>query len=154
MENIIVARAFTHEHQMNLLTQVVAKMAEDQFRLLIVDSATALFRVDFSGRGELSERQQKLGRYMSALVKLAEEFNCAVFVTNQVMSDPSGGAMFVQDPKKPIGGHVMAHSSTTRLYLRKGRGDQRVCKIYDSPCLPESEAVYCIGDNGISDANE
>ena len=125
----------------------------------IVDSITALFRVDYSGRGELAERQQKLGRMMSKLQKIAEEFNVAVFITNQVTADPGGGAMFVAgtpllplllevrpstddqqtlaDAKKPIGGHVLAHASTTRLSLRKGRGEQRICKIYDSPCLPD-----------------
>lgn len=123
-----------------------------------MDSVTALFRVDYSGRGELAERQQKLGRMMSKLQKIAEEFNVAVFITNQVCADPGGGAMFVAgtasldrvsvmglltfwlilpDAKKPIGGHVLAHASTTRLSLRKGRGEQRICKIYDSPCLPE-----------------
>ena len=138
---------------MKLLTYVCASCVEEQFRVLIVDSVTALFRVDFSGRGELSERQQKLGTYMSQLMKLAEEFNLAVFITNQVQADPSGTAMFA-DPRKPIGGHVLAHASTTRLYLRKGRGEQRVCKIYDSPSLPEAEAIYQISDSGITDAKE
>eukprot|EP00761_Pharyngomonas_kirbyi_P003489 gb/GECH01003493.1/.p1 GENE.gb/GECH01003493.1/~~gb/GECH01003493.1/.p1 ORF type:complete len:333 (+),score=100.88 gb/GECH01003493.1/:1-999(+) len=154
LENIIVARAFTHEHQLNLLAHVAAKMAEDQFRLLIVDSVMALFRVDFSGRGELAERQQKLANYMSRLMKISEEFNVAVFVTNQVCSDPGGAAMFVTDPKKPVGGHIMGHASTTRLYLRKGRGEQRICKIYDSPCLPESEAVYQISEAGIIEPSD
>ncbi|KAJ9473256.1 Meiotic recombination protein DMC1-like protein [Diplonema papillatum] len=154
LENIIVARAYTHEHQSNLLGLLGAKMVDDQFKMLIVDSITALFRVDFSGRGELAERQQKLGRMLSQLVKLAEEFNIAVYVTNQVTADPGGASMFTADPKKPVGGHVMAHASTTRLYLRKGRGDQRICKIHDSPCLPESEAVYQISPEGITDAKE
>lgn len=87
-------------------------------------------------------------------MKLAEEFNIAVLITNQVMADPSGGTTFVADPKKPIGGHVLAHASTTRLYLRKGRAEQRVCKIYDSPCLPEAEAIYQISEQGIIDAKD
>lgn len=74
---------------------------------------------------------------MSHGVQISEEFNVAVLVTNQVMSDPSGGAMFVVDPKKPLGGHVMAHASTIRLYLRKGKGEQRVMKVVDSPNLRE-----------------
>ena len=74
---------------------------------------------------------------MSCGVQISEEFNVAVLVTNQVMSDPSGGAMFVVDPKKPLGGHVMAHASTIRLYLRKGKGEQRVMKVVDSPNLRE-----------------
>ena len=154
LENIIVARAYTHEHQAALLALLGAKMVEDQFKLLIIDSITALFRVDFSGRGELAERQQKLGKMLSHLVKLAEEFNVAVYITNQVIADPGGASMFVADPKKPVGGHVMAHASTTRLSLRKGRGEQRICKIHDSPCLPESEAVYQISTEGITDAKD
>jgi meiotic recombination protein DMC1 len=154
LENILVARAHTHEHQAHLLSQVAAKMAEDQFSLLVVDSITALFRVDFSGRGELAERQQKLAKMLSQLIKIAEEFNVVVYITNQVVADPGGASMFVADPKKPVGGHILAHASTTRLSLRKGRGDQRICKIYDSPSLPEAECVFSITEQGIVDARE
>uniref|UniRef100_A0A0E0BF92 RecA family profile 1 domain-containing protein n=1 Tax=Oryza glumipatula TaxID=40148 RepID=A0A0E0BF92_9ORYZ len=90
----------------------------------IVDSVIALFRVDFSGRGELAERQQKLAQMLSRLTKIAEEFNVAVYITNQVIADPGGG-MFITDPKKPAGGHVLAHAATIRLMLRKGKGEQR-----------------------------
>ena len=152
LDNIIYARAHTHEQQMSLLQSAAAKMSEDYYKLLIVDSLTALFRVDFSGRGELAERQVKLGQFLSALSKIADEFNCAVFYTNQVVAQVDGAATFSADPKKPIGGHIVAHASTTRLYLRKGRGETRIVKIYDSPCLPESEAVYAISDGGITDA--
>lgn len=154
LENILVARAFTHEHQAHLLSQVAAKMAEDQFSLLVIDSITALFRVDFSGRGELAERQQKLAKMLSQLIKIAEEFNVAVYITNQVVADPGGASMFVADPKKPVGGNILAHASTTRLSLRKGRADQRICKIYDSPSLPETECVFSISEQGIVDARE
>ena len=75
-------------------------------------------------------------------------------ITNQVVAQVDGGAMFCADPKKPIGGHIMAHASTTRLYLRKGRGDTRICKIYDSPCLPEAEAMFAINADGIGDAKD
>jgi len=79
---------------------------------------------------------------LSKLLKLAEQFNVAVFMTNQVMSDPGATMSFVADPKKPIGGNILAHASTTRLFLRKGKAEQRVCKVYDSPCLPESECIF------------
>ncbi|DBA83762.1 hypothetical protein WJX77_006202 [Trebouxia sp. C0004] len=151
LDNVCHARAYTHEQQMELIQSVAAMMAEDPFKLLIVDSITANLRVDFSGRGELAERQQRLGQMMSRLRKISEEFNVAVLVTNQVMSDPSGGAMFVVDPKKPLGGHVMAHASTIRLSLRKGKGEQRVMKVVDSPNLPEGEASYQISSEGIVD---
>ncbi|GMH42002.1 hypothetical protein BSKO_09921 [Bryopsis sp. KO-2023] len=151
LENIVVARAYTHEHQADLLIPLAAKMAEEPFKVLIMDSITANLRVDFSGRGELAERQQKLAQIMSRLRKIAEEFNVAVIVTNQVMSDPSGGAMFVADPKKAVGGHVMAHASTIRLSLRKGKGEQRICKVVDSPTLAEADASYAITNEGIQD---
>ena len=154
LENIVYARAYTVEHKFSLLTLIAAKMIEEPFSLLIVDSIMALFRVDYSGRGELSERQQVLGKMLSRIIKIAEQFNIAVYLTNQVMADPGGGISFVPDPKKPIGGHILAHASTTRLYLRKGRGEQRVCKIYDSPCLPEGEATFQIGGGGIEEATE
>ncbi len=87
-------------------------------------------------------------------MKVAEEFNIAVLISNQVVADPGAASMFVADAKKPIGGHILAHASTTRLYLRKGRGEARICKIYDSPSLPESEASYQISNEGIIDCKE
>ncbi|PIA31627.1 hypothetical protein AQUCO_04900138v1 [Aquilegia coerulea] len=140
LDNIIYARAYTYEHQYNLLLGLAAKMAEEPFRLLIVDSVIALFRVDFTGRGELAERQQKLAQMLSRMTKIAEEFNVAVYMTNQVIADPGGG-MFISDPKKPAGGHVLAHAATVRLMFRKGKGEQRVCKVFDAPNLPEAEAI-------------
>ncbi|GKV19676.1 hypothetical protein SLEP1_g29902 [Rubroshorea leprosula] len=140
LDNIIYARAYTYEHQYNLLLGLAAKMAEEPFRLLIVDSVIALFRVDFTGRGELAERQQKLAQMLSRLTKIAEEFNVAVYMTNQVIADPGGG-VFISDPKKPAGGHVLAHAATIRLMFRKGKGEQRVCKVFDAPNLPEAEAI-------------
>eukprot|EP00792_Barthelona_sp_PAP020_P006132 TRINITY_DN2916_c0_g1_i1.p1 TRINITY_DN2916_c0_g1~~TRINITY_DN2916_c0_g1_i1.p1 ORF type:complete len:360 (+),score=117.49 TRINITY_DN2916_c0_g1_i1:33-1082(+) len=150
-ENIVYARAYTHEHQMQLLQTLGEQMVSDRFRLIIIDSVTGLFRVDFSGRGELAERQQRLAQMLSRLIKTAEEFNVAVLMTNQVMSDPGASAMFVSDPKKPIGGHILAHASTVRIYLKKGRGETRVAKIYDAPDLPEGEATFVITDAGIAD---
>ena len=151
LENILYARAFTHEQQMQLIMMAAAQMSEDQYRLMIIDSITALFRVDFTGRGELAERQQTLGQMMSTLTKISAEFNVAIFITNQVMASPDA-ALFVQAPK-PIGGHILAHASTTRLYLRKGKGAERVAKIYDSPSLPEAEATYELSDAGIADVS-
>lgn len=154
LENIAYARAYNCDQQVKLLVQAAALMAENKYALLIVDSSTALYRTDYSGRGELSARQNHLGKFLRNIQRLADEFGIACLITNQVMSQVDGSAMFVGDAKKPIGGNIMAHASTTRLYLRKGRGESRVCKIYDSPCLPESEAVYAIGKGGIEDFNE
>eukprot|EP01134_Creolimax_fragrantissima_P003301 CFRG3301T1 len=153
LDNVAYARAYNTDHQMNLLTQAAAMMAEARFAMLIVDSATSLYRTDYSGRGELASRQGHLGQFLRFLLRLADEFGVAVVITNQVTAQVDGNS-FAPDPKKPIGGNIMAHASTTRLYLRKGRGDNRICKIYDSPCLPESECQFSIGTDGINEPTE
>ena len=91
---------------------------------------------------------------MSRLQKISEEYNVAVFITNQMTSDPGATMSFQADPKKPIGGNIIAHASTTRLYLRKGRGENRIAKIYDSPDMPESEATFSITCGGVNDAKD
>jgi len=151
LNNIMVGRAFTCDTLDTLLMQAAGAMVEDAFSLLIIDSIMHPFRVDFCGRGQLSERQQVLGRFLNKLQKISEQFNVAVFITNQVMADPGGAMSYAIDPKKPVGGHILAHASTTRLFLRKGKGEQRVCKIFDSPCIAEGEAVFQLGDGGIMD---
>ncbi|XP_014243469.1 DNA repair protein RAD51 homolog 1 [Cimex lectularius] len=154
LDNIIVARAFNTDHQKNLLVLAAAMMTESRYALLIVDSIISLYRTDYVGRGELSARQHHLNLFLRMLQRLADEFGVAVVMTNHVIAQVDGGAVFCADPKKPAGGHIMAHASTTRLNLRKGRGDIRICKIYDSPCLPEAEAMFAITDKGVNDVNE
>ena len=149
LDNILVARTFTHEMMSNALVALAAKMAEEPFKLLIIDSIMAHFRVDFVGRGELSERQQKLGQLCSRLNKIADEFNVAVVYTNQVQADPSGMSFAGMDPKKAVGGHVLAHASHVRMSVRKGRGENRVIKVVDAPNLKEAEAEFVITDGGV-----
>lgn len=154
LDNVAYARAYNSDHQMTLLTQAAAMMSESRYAVIIVDSATACYRTDYSGRGELSARQMHLAQFLRQLLKLSDEFGVAVVVTNQVVAQVDGASMFNADPKKPIGGNIMAHASTTRLYFRKGRGENRICKIYDSPCLPEGEATFAINADGIGDAKD
>ncbi|KAI4168540.1 MAG: hypothetical protein LQ343_006326 [Gyalolechia ehrenbergii] len=153
LDNVAYARAYNSDHQLQLLNQASQMMCETRFSLLVVDSATSLYRTDFSGRGELSTRQTHLAKFMRTLQRLADEFGIAVVITNQVVAQVDGGpsAMFNPDPKKPIGGNIIAHASTTRLSLKKGRGETRICKIYDSPCLPESDCLFAIKEDGIGD---
>ncbi|KAL7780278.1 hypothetical protein CFE70_010300 [Pyrenophora teres f. teres 0-1] len=137
-DNITYARAVNSEHQMELLNKVAEFFVSNEYRLLIIDSIMALFRVDYTGRGELNERQQKLNQFLSKLTHVAE-----------VQSDPGASALFAgADGRKPVGGHILAHASATRILLRKGRGEERVAKIQDSP---EKEATYIITNGGIND---
>ncbi|MFC1648082.1 DNA repair and recombination protein RadA, partial [Nanoarchaeota archaeon] len=148
--NIRVARAFNTDHQM-LLAEKAAEMAKDgdNIKVVIVDSLTAHFRAEYVGRGTLAERQQKLNKHMHTLSRLADAYNISVYVTNQVMSKPD---TFFGDPTEAIGGHIVAHNSTFRIYLRRGKKGTRVAKLVDSPNLPDGEAIFIVTEKGLEDA--
>jgi DNA repair protein RadA len=149
LKNIFVARAFNSDHQILLLEKISEMVkAGEPIKLLIIDSLTAHFRAEFAGRGQLADRQQKLNRYLHDLMKLAETHNIAVYVTNQVMSNP---AQMFGDPITPIGGNIVGHASTYRMYLRRGKKGSRVAKLIDSPNLPDNEAIYFVTEAGIVD---
>ncbi|NXR99406.1 DMC1 protein, partial [Oxylabes madagascariensis] len=159
LDNVLYARAYTSKTiiatgMIGFFLSGTHFNSSHMITMQIIDSIMALFRVDFSGRGELAERQQKLAQMLSRLQKISEEYNVAVFVTNQMTADPGATMTFQADPKKPIGGHILAHASTTRISLRKGRGELRIAKIYDSPEMPENEATFAITTGGIGDAKE
>lgn len=148
LKNISVARAFNSEHQMLLIEKAPETIEEKNIKLIIIDSLTSHFRADFVGRGELAGRQQKLNKHLHQLQRLADAYNLAVYITNQVMARPD---ILFGDPTVPIGGHVLAHQATYRCYLRRGRENTRVCRLVDSPGLPESEAVFKISEAGIKE---
>lgn len=150
LRNIMVARAYNSDHQMLLVEKVEELISKEnkKIKLVIVDSLTAHFRAEFVGRGTLAERQQKLNKHMHMLIKIADTNNLCVYVTNQVMAKPD---QFFGDPTQAIGGHIVAHASTYRLYLRKGRKGSRVAKLIDSPNLPEGEANFIVETGGIRD---
>ncbi|XP_073157593.1 DNA repair protein RAD51 homolog [Henckelia pumila] len=154
LENVAYARAYNTDHQSRLLLEAASMMVETRFALMIVDSATALYRTDFSGRGELSARQMHLAKFLRSLQKLADEFGVAVVITNQVVAQVDGSAVFAGPQIKPIGGNIMAHATTTRLALRKGRAEERICKVVSSPCLAESEARFQISPEGVTDIKD
>ncbi|MBI4153332.1 DNA repair and recombination protein RadA, partial [Candidatus Woesearchaeota archaeon] len=142
LKRIQVARAYNSDHQM-LLSEKVDELVSNgmKVKLLVVDSLTAHFRAEFVGRGTLAERQQKLNKHMHMLLKIADKHNLCVYVTNQVMSKPD---QFFGDPTQAIGGHIVAHASTYRIYLRKGKKGSRVAKLVDSPNLPEAECAFIV----------
>ena len=148
LKNIHVARAFNSEHQMLLIEKAPEMIEKNNIKLIIIDSLTSHFRADFVGRGELAGRQQKLNKHLHQLQRFADAYNLAVYITNQVMARPD---ILFGDPTSPIGGHVLAHQATYRCYLRRGRENTRICKLVDSPGLPEGEAVFKITENGVKD---
>jgi len=149
LKNIFVARAFNSEHQIFLVDKAPELIEEKNIGLIIIDSLMSHFRADFTGRGELASRQQKLNKHLHALQRLADAHNLAVYVTNQVMANP---AVLFGDPTRPVGGHILAHQATYRIYLRKGKAGTRIAKLTDAANLPEAEAVFKITEAGLSDA--
>lgn len=148
LKNIFVGRAYNSDHQMLLAEKVRDIVREKNVKLVVIDSLTSHFRADYSGRGELASRQQKLNRHLHFLQRLADAYNLAVYVTNQVMARPD---VLFGDPTQPIGGHVLAHAAMFRLYLRKSKQDKRIARLIDSPYLPEGEAVFRITAEGVRD---
>ena len=150
LSRIIVARAYNTDHQMLLAEKVEGLISDEgkKIKLLVIDSLTAHFRAEFIGRGTLAERQQKLNRHMHVLGRLASSHNMCVYVTNQVMSKPD---QFFGDPTQAIGGHVVAHASTFRIYLRKGKKGSRVAKLIDAPNIQDGECAFMVRGEGLED---
>jgi len=151
LKNVFVARAYNSDHQMLLAEKVEDLITKKKLnvKLVIVDSLTAHFRAEFVGRGTLAERQQKLNKHMHTLAKIADLYNLAVYVTNQVMAKPD---QFFGDPTEAIGGHIVAHNSTFRVYLRKGKKGSRVAKLVDAPALPDAECSFWVKEDGVRDS--
>jgi DNA repair protein RadA len=153
LDNIHVAKAFNSNHQILLAEKAKELASESQdeefpVRLLCVDSLTAHFRAEYVGRGELAERQQKLNKHLHDLMRVGDLNNTAVVVTNQVASNPDS---FFGDPTQPIGGNILGHTSTFRMYLRKSKGNKRIVKLVDAPNLPDGEGVMRVEEDGLID---
>jgi len=148
LSKVHVARAFNSHHQMLLMDKAKQLAKEFPVKLLIVDSLTAHFRAEYIGRGALADRQQKLNRHMHDLQRFADLNNAVILVTNQVSAKPDA---FFGDPTRPIGGHIVGHTATFRIYMRKSKGGKRICRLVDSPSLPDGEAVITLSEKGIED---
>jgi len=149
MERIYIARAFNSSHQI-LMTEKVNELIQEgeDIRLVIVDSLTSHFRAEYVGRESLATRQQKLNQHLHTLQNIANTYNAAIFVTNQVQARPDA---FFGSPTKAIGGHVLGHAATYRIWLKKGLAGKRIARLVDSPHLPEGECVFKITNDGIVD---
>lgn len=148
LKRIHVARAYNSSHQMLLVEKAAEVSKINPVRLMIVDSLTAHFRAEFVGRGTLAERQGLLNKHMHELLNFAEVNNAVIAVTNQVSAKPDA---FFGDPTRPVGGHVVGHASTYRVYLRKSKGTRRIARLIDSPDRPEAEVVINVTEEGIRD---
>jgi len=151
MDNIYWIRAINSHHQMAIVDSLFDLLSKDNVKLVAIDSLTSHFRAEFPGRENLAARQQLLNRHLHQLMRLAEVYDAAVVVTNQVMSRPD---VFYGDPTAAVGGNVVAHAPGIRVQLKKSRGNKRIARIVDAPHLPEGETVFAITEYGIRDAEE
>jgi len=151
LDQIHVAKAFNSNHQI-LLAEKAKELAGEHeetewpIRIVCVDSLTAHFRAEYVGRGELAERQQKLNKHLHDLMRLGDLYNTAILVTNQVASNPDS---YFGDPTQAIGGNILGHASTFRIYLRKSKGDKRIVRLVDAPNLADGEAVMRVQNEGL-----
>ncbi|PAU83487.1 DNA repair and recombination protein RadA [Halorubrum salipaludis] len=151
LDQIHVAKAFNSNHQI-LLAEKAKELAGEHeesewpIRIVCVDSLTAHFRAEYVGRGELAERQQKLNKHLHDLMRIGDLFNTAILVTNQVASNPDS---YFGDPTQAIGGNILGHASTFRIYLRKSKGDKRIVRLVDAPNLADGEAVMRVQGEGL-----
>jgi DNA repair protein RadA len=148
LSRIHVARAFNSNHQMLLVAKAQELARTRPIRLLVVDSLTAHFRAEYAGRAELAPRQQLLNKHLHELLRFADTYNAAIIVSNQVSARPD---ILFGDPTRPIGGNIVAHAATYRVYLRKSKPPKRIARLIDSPNLPEGEAVFSVTAEGIRD---
>ncbi len=146
LDSIHIARAFNSNHQMLLVSKAQELARDRPVKLIVVDSLTAHFRSEYVGRAELAPRQQLLNRHLHELLRFGDTYNAAIVVTNQVSSRPD---VLFGDPTRPIGGNIVAHAATYRLYLRKSKPPRRIARLIDSPNLPEGEAVLSLTNEGI-----
>ncbi|HYJ02937.1 MAG TPA: DNA repair and recombination protein RadA [Nitrososphaeraceae archaeon] len=147
LENIVVAKAFNSAHQELIIHEIGKIIENNNIKLLVLDSAISHYRAEYLGRAMLSERQQKINRLMHVLIRISETYKIAVILTNQIQSVPD---TLFGDPFRPTGGNIIAHSSTYRIYLKKA-GKNRIARIVDSPYHPEIEALFSLGEEGVTD---
>jgi DNA repair protein RadA len=151
-KNIIYSEAFNSDHQILLLEKADKVIQENKVKVIIVDSLTSHFRSEYLGREMLAERQQKLNSHLHRLVRLSRAFNACAVVTNQVMSKPD---QFFAMSVEAVGGHIVSHTSHTRVFLRRtASGPVRICRLVSSPYLPEGERIFKITEEGIKDITE
>lgn len=137
-------KIYNSSHLELTMRDITKYIAEYNTRLIVIDSIVSLHRAEFTGRGTLAERQQKLNKILHKLLRIAEVYNVAIVVTNQVITAP--GNLF-GDPVIPAGGNIIGHTSTYRIYLRKS-GRNRIFRIVDSPSHATTDTRFTITEGG------
>ena len=147
ISNITYFYTPTTEQLMGTVNDLSKILTEKKPKLVILDGSIGQFREEYLGRGTLAERQNQIARLMTHIKNISFYFRCSVIFTNQVQSDPS---IMFGDPVKPIGGNIVGHASTYRLYFKKS-GRKRIARMVDSPEHPIADAEFALTSKGIED---
>ena len=150
LKNVAVCKVYNSSHLELIIKDLGKYISDFNAKLVVIDSIISLHRAEFAGRGTLADRQQRLNNLLHKVIRLAEIFNIAVVITNQVQSSPD---TFFGDPTKAAGGNVLGHASTYRIYLRKS-GENRTAKMIDSPYHPYSDAKFTLNEKGTDDLED
>jgi DNA repair protein RadA len=149
MKKVFVCK-ISNSAQLEALIRNLGKSIEEyKAKLVIIDSIISLHRAEYAGRETLAERQQRLNVMLHKLIRLAEIYNIAVVVTNQVQSSPDNS--FGTDSLRAAGGNILGHACTYRIFLRKV-GRDRLAIMVDSPHHAYSQVKFTISEKGVENA--
>jgi len=147
LDSISVARVYNSSDQKQALESAEQVIESEKIGLIIIDSATGLFRSEYIGRGTLADRQGRLNEFMTLASNIAQVYGIPVLLTNQIQTSPG---ILYGDPNRPVGGNIVGHESTYRIYLRKSGGFS-VAKLVKSPQSAQTEVIFGITDAGVVD---
>lgn len=155
LSKIFHARIYSSDHQSQMIQKAETLCKSRGVRLIIVDSLMALLRAEYVGIGKLAPRQATLNSMIHGLSRIAETYNCAVLLTNQVAVKMMG--MFSSDDA--IGGNIVAHGCHFRVMFKtKGFSSNnslmRRAVIVDAPDLPPEECEFYITGAGVADTDK
>jgi len=151
LEKIFVCKTYNSGHLEFIIKNLGKSIEEMRARVVIIDSIISLHRAEYTGRGTLADRQQRLNSMLHRLSRLAEIYNVVILLTNQVQSNPD--ATFAGDPTRVSGGNIMAHATTYRIFFRKA-GHNRIAIIQDSPYHEYGSVKFTITEKGVEDAED
>lgn len=148
LDQVIVRRCNTANDLHLQIQQSMSEIKELNIQLIVLDSATALFRSEFIGRGEGYAKFGLINEMLHDLKAIAENFNIAIVFINQIYHSPD--ADYGAEHDRPFGGNVLGHAIPYRIILKKS-GKKRVARIFKSPYQANDDAIYVVTAKGIDD---
>jgi DNA repair protein RadA len=153
MKRVFVCKIYNSAHLEAIIKNLGRSIEQYKAKLVIIDSIISLHRAEFPGRETLAERQQRLNVMLHRLIRLAEIYNVAVVLTNQVQSQLDSFFGGGSNPTRTAGGNIMGHASTYRIFLRKA-GRDRIAIMLDSPHHAYGQTRFTISEKGVQDVEE